>query len=95
MKMLRCLSTLFVLLLLGAAASGQNKTITGKVTNSFGEIMPGVTITAPGKKVVNTTSKEDGSYSIAAADAKTLIVSYVGYESQTIEIGDKKVIDIR
>ncbi len=94
MKMLRCLSTLFVLLLLGAAASGQNKTITGKVTNSFGEIMPGVTITAPGKKVVNTTSKEDGSYSIAAADAKTLIVSYVGYESQTIEIGDKKVIDI-
>ncbi len=94
MKMLRCLSALFVLLLLGAAASAQNKTITGKVTNTFGEIMPGVTITAPGKKVVNTTSKEDGSYTIAAADAKTLLVSYVGYESQTIEIGDKKVIDV-
>lgn len=94
MKMLRCLPTLFVLLLLGVAASGQNKTITGKITNNLGEVMPGVTVTAPGKKVVNTTSKEDGSYTIAAGDAKTLLVSYVGYVSQTIDIGDKNVIDI-
>lgn len=95
MNMKRCLSLVLFLLLLGGWAQAQNKTITGKVVNNLGEPLANVTIAAVAKKVVNVTTKDDGTYSITVGgDAKTLLVSYVGYASQTIDIGDKKTIDI-
>lgn len=89
----RCL--LFILLMLGSFAYGQNKTITGKVTNKeTGAPLSGVNILAD-KQKGGVTTKEDGSYSIVVpAGSSTLVFSYVGFVSQTILIEGKTSIDV-
>jgi len=88
-------SLLFMLLLLGSFAYGQNRVITGKVTNKeTGTPLAGVNILAD-KQRGGVTSKEDGTYSISVpAGSSTLIFSYVGFTSQTVLIESKTTIDV-
>jgi TonB-dependent starch-binding outer membrane protein SusC len=94
MKKLQCL-LLAMLLFAVTSAWAQRKVITGKVINqSTGEALSGVNILAD-KQKGGTTSRLDGTYSIAIdATTTTLIFSYVGFTSQTIVIGDKPTIDV-
>jgi len=66
----------------------QNRTISGRITDPAGLPLAGVTITVPNTKA-KTISKDDGSFTLVniPASAKTIEFSYVGYASQTIEIG--------
>ena len=64
----------------------QNKTITGKVTNSTNGPVPGVTVQVKGQKG-GVVTKSDGTFSIAAsASATTLIFSSIGYTTQEVSI---------
>jgi TonB-linked SusC/RagA family outer membrane protein len=71
----------------------QPNVIKGKVTDTEGSPLPGVTIT-----IVGTTrgviTDVDGTYSIEAQPTQKLTFSFVGMESQTIEVGNRQVIDI-
>jgi TonB-dependent starch-binding outer membrane protein SusC len=89
----RCL--LFILLWLSGLAYGQNKTITGKVTDKeTGSPLSGVNILSD-KQKGGVTTKEDGSYSISVpATSSTLVFSYVGFASQTMLIDGKTTIDV-
>ncbi|PZR25672.1 MAG: SusC/RagA family TonB-linked outer membrane protein [Citrobacter freundii] len=89
----RCL--LFLLLVLSSLAYGQNKTITGKVTNKEnGSALSGVNILAD-KQKGGVTTKEDGTYSISVPPSTTsLIFSYVGFAPQTVLIEGKTSIDV-
>lgn len=93
MKKMLCLS--LVLLLSGLVAMAQKKTITGKVTNQLtGEPLQGVTILVD-KQKGGTTTKADGTYSIVMQNGgSTLIFSYVGFASQTVNPEGKTVVDI-
>lgn len=86
---------LLLLLLLGSFAFGQNKVITGKVTNKeTGEPMSGVNILAD-KQKGGVTTKEDGTYSITLKSAaSTLVFSYVGFNAQTIILDKQTTIDV-
>ncbi len=68
--------------------------INGRVTDGEGAPLPGVTIT-----IINTTrgviTDTDGTYSIEAGPQDKLIFSFVGMESQTIEVGNQRVIDVQ
>lgn len=88
----RCL---LFMLLLGSFVYGQNKVITGKVTNKeTGAPLAGVNILAD-KQRGGVTSKEDGTYSISVpAGSSTLVFSYVGFTSQTVLIENKTTIDV-
>ncbi len=56
--------------------------IKGKITDEQGEPLAGVTITVKGTKI-STVSNADGSFSLdAPADAKDLVVSFVGMQNQ-------------
>ncbi len=93
MKKIRCL--LFVpLLLLSVIAIAQNRVITGKVTNNqTGEPLQSVNILADKTKGGSAT-KADGTYSISVKPGSTILIfSSVGFATQTIIIGDKKIID--
>lgn len=68
-------------------------TIQGKIADSKGEPLIGVSIVAQGT-TVGTFSDIDGNYTISAAPNTTLIYSYVGFNTQKIVIGDKKTIDV-
>ena len=76
----------FLLLLSLSQVFAQNKTITGKVTNSTNAPVPGVTVQVKGQKG-GVITKADGTFSIsAAANANTLVFSSIGYTTQEVAI---------
>lgn len=86
-RLLQCIALPMLLLLFSFTASAQNKTITGKVTDSKdGSPIVGVTIQVKGSRS-GTTTNAGGDFSIAVpASAKILAVSAVGYEDQDVPI---------
>lgn len=62
-------------------------TITGKVTDSKGQPLPGVNITLKGVPTTGTTTGRDGTYSLRLPDANgTLIFSFIGFEKKEVPV---------
>ena len=81
-------------MLLGAASLSAQKRVTGRVVDSQGEAVIGATVRVPGTKVVVVTD-EDGKFTLEniPASAKKLTVSYIGMESQTVNVaGNVQVV---
>lgn len=84
-----CISSMSIL-----AGNQQDKTISGTVTTSTGETLPGVSVLVKGTLVGSVTDL-DGNYSFnVPSDATTLVVSYVGMITQEIEIGSQTTINV-
>lgn len=76
------------------AISGQNRQITGTVTDSrTGTPLPYVTVQVKGTTTGSTTS-EQGRYSISAKSGNILAFSFIGYKSIEITVNDRNVIDV-
>lgn len=71
----------------------EDVTIRGIVRDSNGEPLPGATITVQGS-TIGTVSDLDGRYTIEVPEGAIFRVSYIGYETQRIEIGNRTTIDI-
>jgi len=74
----------------------QGITITGTTTDAAtGESLPGVTVQVKGTNT-GGISGADGTFRInnVPADANALIFSFVGYETQEIEIGGRNVFNV-
>ncbi len=69
------------------------QTITGLVTDEEGLPLPGVTVRIKGVNEGDNTNM-DGEFSIKADPDDILVVSFVGFETQEIPVGDRSVIDI-
>lgn len=86
----------FVLLFTGFYALGayaQSITVTGTVKDNQGE-MPGVNIQVKGSDI-GTITNIDGFFSISVPFAKAvLVVSYIGYVSQEITVGNQTSLNI-
>jgi len=67
--------------------------VKGTVKNELGEPMPGVTIQEKGT-TNGTVTDIDGNYSIEVNEGSELIFSFLGYEKQTVIVGNQTVIDI-
>jgi TonB-dependent starch-binding outer membrane protein SusC len=71
------------------------QTVTGSVQDESGAVLPGVSIVLKGTQTGTTTNFE-GKFSIDVPDSKSILIfSYVGYEPQAVEVGNKNVLDIR
>lgn len=82
------------LLLFSFVSFSQGVKVTGKVNNDQGEALPGVTILVKNTKV-NATSGTDGSFSITAPAANSVLVfSYVGFTSQEISLNNRTELTI-
>lgn len=69
--------------------------ITGTVTDEKNLPLPGVTVKLAESQLAVSTNN-NGSYKIKVPDEKAILLfSYIGYESQTIAVGDKKVINVQ
>ncbi len=77
-----------------SASQDQNDRIKGKVTDQEGRPLPGVTITIVGttRGVITDT---DGTYSIEAGSGDKLVFSFIGMESQIIDVGSQSVIHVK
>ncbi|HRZ21828.1 MAG TPA: carboxypeptidase-like regulatory domain-containing protein, partial [Bacteroidales bacterium] len=75
----------------------QDKTtviISGTVRdNASQELLPGVNVTIKGTQT-GTVTDINGRYSIETVRDSTLLFSFIGYESQEVNIGDQKKIDV-
>jgi iron complex outermembrane receptor protein len=67
--------------------------IKGKVTNAAGEGMPGVSIVIKGTSK-GTTTDTDGNFTINADKGQTLVLSFIGYKTQEVTIGDETTLNI-
>ena len=76
-----------LVLLVGFVGAQGNKRITGKVTDTNGEILSGVTVSEVGGKA-KTMTDEKGNYSIQLGQsANTLRFSFVGFQDADAKIG--------
>jgi TonB-linked SusC/RagA family outer membrane protein len=71
----------------------QQNTVSGVVVDQTGEPLPGVTITIDGTPR-GVITDIDGTYTITANPTDKLVFSFVGMENQTIEIGNRRTIDV-
>ncbi|MEN8116049.1 MAG: SusC/RagA family TonB-linked outer membrane protein [Bacteroidota bacterium] len=89
--------SLLFLLLFGFAISSayaQEITVTGKVTAEDEGSLPGVTVVLMGT-VKGAITDSDGNYNIVVPDQNAVLVfSFVGYESQSVTVGNQSTIDV-
>jgi len=85
---MRKLVTIFLCMVLTALQlNAQNRTITGKVLGDNGSPLSGATILAVGS-TAKTLTNESGSFTISVSPTtKTLQVSFIGFDQQSISIG--------
>lgn len=72
----------------------QNKTVKGKVVDSTGQPLPGVTVFFKGT-TGGTITNIDGTYSLPVnANAKVLVFSFVGMETKEIALGNQAEVNV-
>ncbi len=88
-------ASLLVLLFIAHVSYSQNRTITGKVTDSRDGLgLPGVTVTTRGSKTATQTDA-NGSFSISIApEIKSLLFSSIGYATQEVSTEGKTSVNI-
>ena len=69
------------------------RTIRGKITDQQGAPLPGVTITILGT-TRGVITDNDGSYSIDVASTDRLVYSFIGLESQIVDVGNQTTINV-
>lgn len=83
----------FILLLAVVAAYAQNVDVSGKVTDSSGEPLPGVFVQQTGTSNAVSTD-EEGRYSISVPTESTLQFSCIGFQTASVSLYDRTVIDV-
>lgn len=84
---------LLLLFVVGLSGYSQKVLISGKVVDEQGVPLPGVTVLE--KATANGTSTDfDGKYVIDIDINKTLVFSYVGFNSQEIIVSDESTINV-
>ena len=68
--------------------------ISGKITDENGIGLPGASIVVKNTSI-GTTTDLDGNFKLAVPDDATIVVSFVGYTTQEIEVAKRSVIDVQ
>ena len=74
------------------AAVQQSKKVTGKVSDSMGPLI-GATVMEKGTTNGAVTDM-DGNFTLNVKPGATLVISYVGYDTREVPVGDKTSINI-
>jgi TonB-linked SusC/RagA family outer membrane protein len=92
--LIRWVSFTLLCVLFTQTAFSQTQTITGKVTDDKGTPIVGASVAIKGTSV-GTSTRTDGSFTVAApANAKTLVISSVGYSQQEIPIAGQSTFAV-
>ena len=88
-------SFLVAVLFMGIVVSvhAQSRTITGTVVDDTGSGLPGVTVLVKGT-TQGVITDIDGNYSLPVDGNQTVVFSYIGFETQEVQVGDRTTIEI-
>ena len=89
----RKLSMTLCFFLMIAAAIAQERTVTGTVTDSGGNAMPGVNVVIRGIST-GTTTDGSGKFAISAGTDAVLMFSFIGYSTQQVIVGSRSTVDV-
>ncbi len=70
------------------AVTQQVRQIHGKVVDQNGEAVIGANVTIKGNKSVGTITDFDGNFTLNVSSKDVLVVSFIGYVSQEIKVGN-------
>lgn len=89
------LLTVFVFILQSSYGQTQDKTVTGKITDSKdGTPVAGASVQAKGTRV-GTSTKNDGSFSITfPSTVTTLVITSIGYTTQEVSVAGVSNVDV-
>ena len=91
---LKKISLFIFSLLFSFSLSAQDlKKITGTVHDQKGESIIGASISVQGS-TNGTITDLDGSFSLDASSSATLVISYIGYTTQQIKVGNQSVFNV-
>ena len=84
----------FALLAVSSTIAMAQGKVTGKIVDAAGEPVIGASVVVKGTNV-GTVTDVNGSFALASVPKEaTLVVSYVGYRTQTIAVGGKSAFDV-
>ena len=93
MKKLKFFFTAVALMAFSIAAIAQNKQVSGTVTDSDGQPLPGVSVFVEGTNV-GTVTDINGTYNLTIRGGNVLKYSFFGMRDVTVPIGDQSKIDV-
>lgn len=82
-----------MLLMMATVAFAQDRVVTGTVSDETGAGMPGVNVLVKGTPQGTVTDTE-GKFSISVSPNATLVVTFVGYRTSEVAVGDRTVVDV-
>ncbi len=87
-------AAIFSILMLGQlCVNAQTGTVTGTVNGSDGRPLAGVSVNVKGTSR-GTSTNSSGKFSIAAASTDSLVLSSVGFQQQTIAVGNQTDVSV-
>lgn len=93
-RLMKKLIILPVLLLLMQASWAQNKTVSGKVSDEKGSPVVGASVVVKGT-TTGTSTDAAGTFKLSVpSTATTLVISYVGYASQEVNISNSTDVSV-
>lgn len=85
--------SMLMALCLTLPALAQTISVRGTVVDSAGEPLMGASVIAQGT-TVGVATDFDGNFTIQVAPDATLVVSYVGYESQSVAVSGQSIVNV-
>jgi len=71
----------------------QSRQITGTVTDAEGEVLMGASVQIQGT-TMGTATNEDGRFTLSVKTGDVLVISYLGYETKTVTVGEQSNYNI-
>ncbi len=90
-KVTMALVAIFTLM---SGVSAQTRAISGKVVDQDGVPVIGASVIVVGNSTIGTVTDLDGNYSLNVPAGANLSVSFIGYTTETVAVGNQSVINV-
>ena len=85
--------SIFAVVATTAMVVAQSRQVSGTVKDSAGQPIIGATVVVDGS-VVGATTGADGTFKLDAPANASLVVSFIGYETQIVSLGNRTSVDV-
>jgi len=83
-----------LIVVLSSTLAVQDLRITGKITGNAGDPLSGVSVTLKGTNR-GTTTNNNGEFELTVPENGTLVISYIGYQTQEIAVNSQSVVNVK